>query len=880
MGEEKSPSRRIERHPHPPPQPERLCVTGVGSCKGRAVVHGCTTASTAAGQSLCAASSRNLARCSCGMDNSLPIVQSQGSKFREVLREVQYSEWSFAYIQYETLLPLVSRVGLIRKEKDEAKTFEVRMSSLADAEEALWLAMEQQLDRADSYYRLVVESLQKQHEAVVQEMQKVKRLQEFLISKGQYVLSDGPRSVLGEEHIVDGFFDPLTVAALAAYKQSDITDAPPEASADSLDVIADFCSTIDRVQEFVLINYVILGKVMAHYVKQCGVATQFQERLNKKLPDTLLYKTPGLLDLMYKAEALVAGDVSVGKARCLEGDAWIESRLVHSSIMALAERAGPDGQMPILPFLQHTKGTVEDSGAVTEGLVGGGVVGGVGGVADSPSSRNPLSASAMKRRLIENAMIQGLNSPLAKEASLRRQETINELYRERSQGGEDTAWEGARDAQDTIARGPKIFKVALTGGPCAGKTSSLSAIADYFKGLGWRVYVVREAATVMLSGGINFAFMNGEQIFELQRSIVSLMMCLEDSYERICAKCTSEEKCLIICDRGIMDASVYCDSETWSRVTRSVGLDAVSACDARYSGVVHLVTAADGAEEHYNLDSNAEGVRSETAEQARELDKKTGAAWSSHPALSIIDNSTDFNTKIKRGISAICGIVGEQAPNYALRRRKYLVSSANLRAGGLHVKTSDCDYTYLISSDHKQHRLRRRVQDGTFLYTHIRRVILEDGATMDLKSNIDRTRYLAMLSYQDPERMLIRVVRETFMYKNRQFCLNHVLGMAPTVMGRPSPRAIGNVMLLSVWCEDDIEIDLPPPECLGIEKEVTGLLEYSLFHLSKTSDVAAQSAPSSPIKKPRGASDVLATGARREGDLPAELNLAELNLGS
>ena len=44
----------------------------------------------------------------------------------------------------------------------------------------------------------------------------------------------------------------------------------------------------------------------------------------------------------------------------------------------------------------------------------------------------------------------------------------------------------------------------------------------------------------MLSGGINFAFMNGEQIFELQRSIVNLMMCLEDSYESICAKCSSD----------------------------------------------------------------------------------------------------------------------------------------------------------------------------------------------------------------------------------------------------------------------------------------------------------------------------------------------------
>jgi hypothetical protein len=32
------------------------------------------------------------------------------------------------------------------------------------------------------------------------------------------------------------------------------------------------------------------------------------------------------------------------------------------------------------------------------------------------------------------------------------------------------------------------------------------------------------------------------------------------------------------------------------------------------------LSAADGAEEHYNLESNAEGVRSETAEQVRQLD--------------------------------------------------------------------------------------------------------------------------------------------------------------------------------------------------------------------------------------------------------------------
>ena len=32
--------------------------------------------------------------------------------------------------------------------------------------------------------------------------------------------------------------------------------------------------------------------------------------------------------------------------------------------------------------------------------------------------------------------------------------------------------------------------------------------------------------------------------------------------------------------------------------------------------------------------------------------------------------------------------------------------------------------------------------------------VMEDGSTLDLKDNINRTRYLGMLSYQDPQRML------------------------------------------------------------------------------------------------------------------------------
>ena len=122
--------------------------------------------------------------------------------------------FSAGYIQYDQLKPLVTRVGLIKTEKDEAKNFEVRQSSLEDAEEALWLAIEQQIDKADDYYRSLMESLEQQHEYVITEMSKVRRLQEFLIEQGFYAPANASPFDIGER-LADGFYGTLTESALA-----------------------------------------------------------------------------------------------------------------------------------------------------------------------------------------------------------------------------------------------------------------------------------------------------------------------------------------------------------------------------------------------------------------------------------------------------------------------------------------------------------------------------------------------------------------------------------------------------------------------------------------------------------------------------------------
>ena len=61
--------------------------------------------------------------------------------------------------------------------------------------------------------------------------------------------------------------------------------------------------------------------------------------------------------------------------------------------------------------------------------------------------------------------------------------------------------------------------------------------------------------------------------------------------------------------------------------------------DNRYDAVVHLISAADGAEEFYNTDNEA---RFETVEQAVERDRELRKAYVGHNKLFVVDNRETF----------------------------------------------------------------------------------------------------------------------------------------------------------------------------------------------------------------------------------------------
>ncbi len=61
---------------------------------------------------------------------------------------------------------------------------------------------------------------------------------------------------------------------------------------------------------------------------------------------------------------------------------------------------------------------------------------------------------------------------------------------------------------------------------------------------------------------------------------------------------------VILCDRGLMDSKAYLDEEAWQLLLDEQNWNHIMLRDKRYDGVLHLVTAADGAEASYSSSNN------------------------------------------------------------------------------------------------------------------------------------------------------------------------------------------------------------------------------------------------------------------------------------
>lgn len=185
-----------------------------------------------------------------------------------------------------------------------------------------------------------------------------------------------------------------------------------------------------------------------------------------------------------------------------------------------------------------------------------------------------------------------------------------------------------------------IYKIVITGGPCAGKTSALSYIKEAMEKRGYTPLFCPETATELISGGV--APWTCTTNVEYQHCQLGLQHAKEQIFMEA-ANHMPPEKIVIFFDRGFLDNKVYMTDEEFAGLLADMDFSEEKTRNW-YDGVFHLETAAKGAEEAYTLSNN--GARIETIDQAKEIDDKLIKAWKGHPHHKIIPHKEVFEDKM------------------------------------------------------------------------------------------------------------------------------------------------------------------------------------------------------------------------------------------
>jgi CYTH domain-containing protein/predicted ATPase len=357
-----------------------------------------------------------------------------------------------------------------------------------------------------------------------------------------------------------------------------------------------------------------------------------------------------------------------------------------------------------------------------------------------------------------------------------------------------------------------IHRIVLTGGPCGGKSTALAKVSERLAALGFRVFLVPKAATMLVQGGASLVGASAGQMAAFQGSLLGLQLSLEDTFLTL-ARAAGEPAVLLL-DRGVLDISAYAAPEAWQAMLAARGLSAETLRADRYDAEIHLTSAAAGAGSFYTTSNNT--ARTEAPGEALAIDQRLQRAYAGHPGHHIIDNSTSFEGKIRRVFEAICHVTGIPRPVQV--ERKYMLRRVPAPFP-IQAEVIEIEQAYLKATDGSEARVRRREQRGTPSYVHTLRRPWMDGQRVELERAISAREYAALLAQADPARRTVKKRRTCFLWEGQYFELDEFL------------EPCAGLSLLAVELDaPDREVSLPP--FLEVEREVTSKPEFSGYALA------------------------------------------------
>ncbi|MDR0930839.1 MAG: AAA family ATPase [Clostridiales bacterium] len=381
----------------------------------------------------------------------------------------------------------------------------------------------------------------------------------------------------------------------------------------------------------------------------------------------------------------------------------------------------------------------------------------------------------------------------------------------------------AKNGLPQISNEGKFWEIALTGGPCGGKSTFVSVCKRVLEGRGVKVIILPEVATEVMESGIKVQDIPN---LKFQEIVIKKMLAAREA-ALIAAQCYRElgKDVLIMHDRGILDNKAYCSQKDWAELLNKLGLKDEN-LRQMYDAVFDIITPAYGAEDVWDKCHGNNPQRYEqTVEQARAAEDRTQNAWAGHHNLKSFGNKNGWDSKVNSMFEAVYSVMGQTLP--IRTERKYLVSAdgLNILESQPNCVVQNIEQTYLKSDNPNVERRAKKVQSGndvSYYYTE-KEGKGEDRIVREFMPKSE-SEYQLLLKQAMPNKKPIKKTRYNFPSNNQYFALD-------VFPENEFPQLKGRAILELKGLEKSGQ-EFVPPNGINVLEEITDNPKLTNFALA------------------------------------------------
>ena len=194
-----------------------------------------------------------------------------------------------------------------------------------------------------------------------------------------------------------------------------------------------------------------------------------------------------------------------------------------------------------------------------------------------------------------------------------------------------------------------LYKIALTGGPCSGKSSILAMLEKELKERGFTVFTSTETAREVVANGINIKAYDYEYTLKFQDAIMKWQKLKEELVEQFAKIESKNNPTIILYDRTILDNRAYLISQYDYEKLLSTNELQEYEVSTKYDMILYLISLASIDDMEYITDE----IRWESKEYSKTLDKKTLDAYMLNENINVFLPTDDIEIKKEKVLNRI-----------------------------------------------------------------------------------------------------------------------------------------------------------------------------------------------------------------------------------